>query len=155
MPPVTEKFPPLSSLSDVAAVTRFVAQHFPEVQEGPGPLVIERVGGRSARVRMTQDPRMMRPGGTVSGPSMFKLADFAIYVAILNELGEGALQAVTTSLTINFLTRPLPADLIAEARLLKVGRRLIVAEVELYLEGNDDMVAHATGTYALPSQAKQ
>lgn len=66
---------------------------------------------------------------------MFKLADFAIYVAILNELGEGALQAVTTSLTINFLTRPLPADLIAETRLLKVGRRLVVAEVELYLGG--------------------
>lgn len=137
---------------DVEGVTLLIDRHFPQVHEGSGPLVIERVGGRSARVRMTHDQRMMRPGGTVSGPSMFKLADFSIYVAILAELGEGALQAVTTSLTINFLTRPDPGDMLGDARLIKVGRRLAVAEVELYSAGVEEMVAHATGTYALPSR---
>ncbi|MEQ1616617.1 MAG: PaaI family thioesterase, partial [Hyphomicrobiaceae bacterium] len=65
-------------------------------------------------------------------------------------LGDYALQAVTTSMTMNFLSRPAPADLIAQARLIKVGRRLAIADVEIYSDGRPDMVAHATGTYALP-----
>ena len=152
MPPDGENSPALPSKLDAAAVTRLIDRHFPQVHEGSGPLVIEQVGALKARVRMAHDPRMVRPGGTVSGPTMFKLADFTIYVAILAELGEDALQAVTTSLTINFLSRPQPADMRAEARLIKIGRRLAVAEVELYSIGAPDMVAHATGTYALPGR---
>lgn len=151
MPPAEETEPrPLPKLG-VGALTELIDLHFPQVHEGSGPLLIEQVDSRTARVRMTQDIRMVRPGGTISGPTMFKLADFTIYVAILAELGEGALQAVTTSLNINFLTRPIPGDMLAEARLIKVGRRLVVAEVELYAAAHDEMVAHATGTYALPT----
>ena len=81
---------------------------------------------------------------------MFKLADFAVYVAILGRLGTGGLQAVTTNMTINFLSRPQPAALIARVRLMKLGRRLAVAEVELYSQANDELIAHATSTYAIP-----
>jgi uncharacterized protein (TIGR00369 family) len=133
-----------------AQVSLLVEEHFPQVHEGTGRLVIEALDDGVARVRMHQDPAMVRPGGTVSGPAMFKLADFAVYVAILGHLGAAGLQAVTTSMTMNFLSRPSPADMVARARLLKVGRRLAVADVELYTDGRADIVAHTTGTYALP-----
>lgn len=132
------------------ALTSLIDEHFPHVHEGSGRLVIEAAGGGMARVRMGHDARMVRPGGTVSGPMMFKLADFAVYIAILADKGVAAMQAVTTSMTMNFLSRPEPGDLVAHARLLKVGRRLAVAEVELYSDGREEMMAHATATYALP-----
>jgi uncharacterized protein (TIGR00369 family) len=138
----------------VADVRQFIEAHFPQVQEGNGPVTIEFLSPLAARVRMAYDERNIRPGGTVHGPAMFKLADFAVYVAILGELGLGAAQAVTTSMTINFLSRPVAADLIADARMIKIGRRLAVAEVEIYSEGKPDMVAHATSTYALPPRPK-
>ena len=139
-----------SSLS-VDELTALMEEHFPQVHEGSGRLEIEAAGGGGARVRMHQDERMLRPGGTVSGPMMFKLADFAVYVAILADRGTGALQAVTSNMTMNFLSRPAPGDLLAQVKLLKVGRRLAVAEVALYVSGAPDLVAHATATYALPS----
>jgi uncharacterized protein (TIGR00369 family) len=135
---------------EIADVSALIDQHFPQVQEGNGRVAIERLDAAEAVVRMTFDDRLIRPGGTISGPAMFKLADFGVYVAILGRLGAGGLQAVTTSMTINFLSRPQPADLIARIRLLKLGRRLAVAEVELYSDGSDAMVAHATSTYAIP-----
>lgn len=135
---------------DAAQVTHLVNEHFPHVHEGSGVLNIELIANGRARVRMLADPSMVRPGGTVSGPVMFKLADFTIYAALLGQLGNHALQAVTTSMTMNFLSRPHPADMVAEARLIKVGRRLAVANVEIFTEGRVDMVAHGTGTYAIP-----
>jgi uncharacterized protein (TIGR00369 family) len=138
-----------------ADVTALVEAHFPQVHEGTGRLTIETLEQGVAQVRMAQDPAMVRPGGTVSGPAMFKLADFAVYVAILGHLGAAGLQAVTTNMTINFLSRPAPGDMVARARLIKVGRRLAVADVELYAEGRADMVAHTTGTYALPPTTLQ
>ena len=135
---------------DVAEVSRLVDEHFPQVHEGPGQISIAEIDTGQASVRLAADPAMLRPGGTVSGPTMFRLADFTIYVALLGHLGDYALQAVTTSMTMNFLSRPAPGDMIATARLIKVGRRLAVADVEIYSEGRTDMVAHATGTYALP-----
>lgn len=134
----------------VAEVTALVEQHFPQVQEGGGRITIEKIGRNETLVRMRHDDRVIRPGGTIAGPAMFKLADFAVWAAILGEIGEAGLQAVTTSMTINFLTRPRPADLVAHTRLLKLGRRLAVAEVALYSHGEPDMVAHATSTYAIP-----
>jgi len=142
--------PARAALLSGAAVSALVDAHFPQVNEGPGAVVIELITPFETVVRMRQDARTIRPGGTVSGPAMFKLADFSVYAAILAVLGEGALQAVTTSMTMNFLMRPRPADLIARTRLIKLGRRLAVAEVELYSEGSSQMVAHATSTYALP-----
>ncbi|MGH6967725.1 MAG: PaaI family thioesterase [Stellaceae bacterium] len=91
----------------------------------------------------------LRPGGTISGPMMMGLADLAIYGAVLAAIGKREL-AVTTSLTINFLRKPLPAALIAEARLLKLGKRLAVGEAAIFSEGDPAMVAHVTATYSLP-----
>lgn len=133
----------------VDEVSRLVEEHFPQVHEG-GRVALEELGDGRAQVRLVAGPGVLRPGGTVSGPAMFKLADFTIYATLLGHLGDYALQAVTTSMTMNFLSRPAPADLIAQARLIKVGRRLAISDVEIYADGRDDMVAHATGTYALP-----
>jgi uncharacterized protein (TIGR00369 family) len=140
--------PPL----DADQVGRLVDEHFPQIQEGNGRVTIERIDSEEAVVRMAFDDRLVRPGGTVSGPAMFKLADFGVYVAILSRLGHAGLQAVTTSMAINFLSRPQPADLIARVRVLKLGRRLAVCEVELYSAGMREMVAHATSTYAIPPE---
>jgi acyl-coenzyme A thioesterase PaaI-like protein len=82
---------------------------------------------------------------------MFGVCDSALFVAILSELGPVAL-AVTTSASINFLRKPEPVDLIAKARLIKLGKRLAVGEVALYSEGESEMVAHVTGTYSLPAR---
>ncbi len=112
---------------------------------------IESVASSRARVRLAIDPRNLRPGGTVSGPAMFTLADFAIYVALLGTLGPAAIPAVTSNLSINFLLRPDPVDVVAEVNLIRIGRRLAYAEVALYSDGREEMIAHATGSYALPS----
>lgn len=143
------KLPPQLS---VAEITHLVDQHFPQAQEGNGRITVERSDDQLTVVRMAYDDRLMRPGGTVSGPAMFKLADFGVYVAILGRLGEAGLQAVTTSMTMNFLSRPQPAALLACVRVLKLGRRLAVCEVYLYSEGLPDIVAHATSTYAIPPE---
>ena len=102
----------------VADLRALIDEHFPQVHEGNGRVEIEFLGPMTARVRMARDERSMRPGGTMSGPAMFKLADFAVYVAILAELGTGAMEAVTTSMTINFLLRPPAADRSPRLRLI-------------------------------------
>ncbi len=110
---------------------------------------IERVGYGDVRVRWTFDEKALRPGGTVSGPTMMELADFAMYVAVFSAIGPQPL-AVTTNLNINFLRKPAHADLIADAQLMKVGKRLAVGEVTIYSEGTDEPVAHVTATYSIP-----
>ncbi len=110
---------------------------------------IERVEHGDVRVRWTFDENSLRPGGTVSGPTMMELADFAMYVAVFSAIGPQPL-AVTTNLNINFLRKPAQADLIADARLMKVGKRLAVGEVTIYSGGSDEPVAHVTATYSIP-----
>ena len=105
----------------------------------------------SATVRLNYHPDHLRPGGTISGPSMFALSDLALYVAILHEIGRVEL-AVTTNVSINFLRRPEPGDLIGKAKLMKLGKRLAVGEVALFSPGEADMVAHAVGTYSIPAR---
>ena len=111
---------------------------------------IEEVWHGGCRVRKHFDPQSLRPGGTVSGPTMMALADFTIYVAILATIGWVPL-AVTTNLTINFLKKPAARDLLAEARLIKLGKRLAVGEIGIRSEGEDELVAHATATYSIPA----
>ncbi len=141
------------------AINAFFADHFPQIAPGRD-FIVEETGARFARMRLVYSERRLRPGGTISGPSMFELADLALYAAILAELGvgddparantsRGAL-AVTTNLNINFLRKPEPGDLVADARLMKLGQRLIVGEAWLYGQGGGDAVAHATGTYSVP-----
>lgn len=105
-----------------------------------------------AVLRLPFDKRMLRPGGTVSGPTMMALADATMYAVILSAIGVVKL-AVTTSFNINFLHRPKPADLNAEGRILKLGKRLAVVEVTMHSDGHDAPVAHATGTYSIPPDA--
>jgi len=112
---------------------------------------IERVDYGDIRVRWTYDVASLRPGGTISGPTMMELADFAMYVAVFSAIGPQPL-AVTTNLNINFLRKPAQADLIAEARLMKVGKRLAVGEVTITSAGSDEPVAHVTATYSIPQQ---
>lgn len=122
---------------------------FPEIHEGGRTLSIETVEHGTARVRMRHHPKNLRPGGTISGPAMMGMADFALYVAVLSVVGRVPL-AVTTNLSINFLRKPEEGDLIAETRLLKAGKRLCVGEVTIFSEGVAEPVAHVTGTYSVP-----
>ncbi len=103
------------------------------------------------RLRALYDERFLRPGGTIAGPVMMGLADAALYALVLSRIGPVEL-AVTTSLSINFLRKPGTADVVADARMLKLGKRLAVGEVTLFSEhsGADDPVAHVTGTYSIP-----
>jgi uncharacterized protein (TIGR00369 family) len=130
----------------------YLLEIFPELW-GRGQLQIEDIAPMAATLRLVHHSRHLRPGGTISGPVMFALCDVALFVAILGELGRVA-QAVTTNVSINFLRRPAPADLIGRAKLIKLGKRLAVGEVALYSGGESEMVAHATGTYSLPERGK-
>jgi uncharacterized protein (TIGR00369 family) len=138
--------PKLTQKLGVAQLAEFFDENFPQLR---GEMVVEEVGPMRARMRLSVDVSHLRPGGTVSGPAMFTLADCAFYVATLAMIGREAL-AVTTSLSINFLRKPARRDLIGEARILKLGQRLSVGDVTLTSEGDDRPVAHATMTYAIP-----
>lgn len=132
-------------------VEMFLDEVFPQRNQGRAASVVEEVGPLFARVRLVYDERDLRPGGTISGPAMMGLADLALYVAILANIGPVAL-TVTTNLSFNFLRKPGQRDLIAECRLLKLGKRLAVGEVALRSDGEPDIVCHATGTYSIPSR---
>lgn len=112
----------------------------------------EEIGDGTARVRMPFDADFTRPGGTISGPAMMALTDFGMYAAVLGAIGEVAL-AVTTNLNINFLRLPEQVDVVADCRVMKLGKRLAVIEVTLFSEGMEDPIAHATGTYSIPPEA--
>src|SRR5437762_4583762 len=133
----------------VDELERFFLAEFPQVFHAESGLAIEAVWERGCRVRQAFRQRSVRPGGTISGPTMMALADFAMYVAVLAAIGPVPL-AVTTNLNINFLRRPAQRDLIAEARLIKLGKRLAVGDIQIYCDGEDEMVAHATSTYSIP-----
>ncbi|QCK87714.1 PaaI family thioesterase [Phreatobacter aquaticus] len=128
----------------------FLEREFPQVFGAANIYVVEAVAHRFARMRCRYHHSQLRPGGTISGPTMMTLADTGLYVAILASIGPVAL-AVTTNLNVNFLKKPEQKDLIAECRLIKLGRRLAVGEVAIWSDGApDDLVAHATGTYSIP-----
>lgn len=129
---------------------RFLAEAFPQVADD---FAIEALTDAGALVRLKVAECHLRPGGTVSGPAMFALADVAIYLALLSRIGPVAL-AVTTSSSMDFLRKPAAGvDLIAEAQLLKLGKLLATADVKIRSAGSsgpEALVARATMTYALP-----
>jgi uncharacterized protein (TIGR00369 family) len=139
----------LQSRMSLDEMNAFLDREFPQIHMGGRIFSVEAVGYGSCRMRMAYHERNIRPGGTLSGPSMFMLADLAFYVAVLGALGPVAL-AVTTNLNINFLSKPAQRDLIGECKMLKIGKRLAVGEVTLFSEGQSDPVAHVTGTYSIP-----
>jgi len=126
-------------------MNRFLKAEYPQ-----NKCIVEAFGDRSATIRHKVGFDELRPGGTVSGPVLMTVADFALYVAILSEIGLVPL-AVTTSLTINFLRKPSSdKDIIGVCRLLKVLKSLAYGEVALYSGDNPEPVAHVVGTYAIP-----
>lgn len=122
---------------------------FPQIHADGQVYSIDRVSPGAAVLRFSANDKHLRPGGTVSGPSMMALADLAAYVVILAHIGPQAL-AVTTNLNINFLRKPEAGDLLGTCRLLKLGKRLAVVNCAIAGEGDADMVAHATATYSIP-----
>jgi uncharacterized protein (TIGR00369 family) len=132
-------------------IAKLLHEVFPQAfYEGCG-LILERVEYGNIRVRRHFQEDYLRPGGTISGPTMMELADFAMYVAVFSAIGPQPL-AVTTNLNINFLRKPARADLLADARLMKIGKRLAVGEVTITSDGSDAPVAHVTATYSIPQQ---
>lgn len=110
---------------------------------------IVEVGPMTATIELETAEHHLRPGGTVSGPTMMAMADTGLYTAILAQIGPVAL-AVTTNLNINFLRKPEPGLMRAETKLLKLGKRLAVGEVSITCNNDPDPVAHITGTYSIP-----
>lgn len=133
-------------------IMEMLDREFPQIHAGGNVYSISGVSPGEAVVRLTASELHLRPGGTVSGPSMMALADLAAYVVILAHIGPVAL-AVTTNLNINFLRKPGPGDLLCTCRLLKLGKRLAVVECGIAGEGEEDLVAHATATYSVPPRS--
>ncbi len=132
---------------------RRLAEAFPETFNPDTGLSIQQVWFGGCRMCLGYAPSTLRPGGTISGPTIMMLADVAMYVAVLAAIGWEPL-AVTTNLNINFLKKPEPGGLLARARLMKLGRRLAVGDVGIRSDGAQDLVAHATLTYSIPQQNK-
>lgn len=135
---------------DRAALEAFLRQEFTQFAED---FVIEEIAPPFVTVGLTADNRHLRPGGTVSGPTMFTLMDVSAYFCILSVLGPVAL-AVTTNCSIDFMRRPPPGKLLCRMELLKLGRALAVCDGRIFGEGAEDKpVARATLTYSIPPKA--
>jgi uncharacterized protein (TIGR00369 family) len=134
----------------VAELEKFLREEFPQAFSD-GNITIESADGQTCLLRRRYDARMLRPGGTVSGPTLMEMADYAMYVVLLSAIGPVGL-AVTTNLNINFLRKGLPGqDVLAAAKLLKLGKRLAVGEVNLLSGSSPDPIAHVTATYSIPN----
>ena len=134
----------------VAELEEFLRVEFPQ-SFGSGDTTIESADGTTCLLRQRYSDRMLRPGGTVSGPTLMALADCAMYVVLLSAIGPIGL-AVTTNLNINFLRKgEAGRDILAEARILKLGKRLAVGEVNLLSGTSPDPIAHVTSTYSIPN----
>jgi len=134
---------PVMRLEDLRA---FMQSEFPQLG---GSFEIVSIDAGSATMRLNADDQHLRPGGTVSGPSLFALADVAAYAAILGHIGPVAL-AVTTNLNINFLRKANPGTVEAVARILKLGKRLTVLDISMTSCETNELIAHATATYSIP-----
>ncbi|HAJ75599.1 MAG TPA: thioesterase [Gammaproteobacteria bacterium] len=123
----------------------FFSREFPRAN-----FVLEAFDEDSVTIRRKVETEDLRPGGTVSGPTMMGLADCAIYLTILREIGLVA-HAATTSLNVNFLRKPVAdKDILGVCKILKLGKTLAVGEVTIYSEGDDRPIAHSVGTYSIP-----
>lgn len=137
----------MALLMDRAALVAFLASDFGQVA---ADFAVERADEGGVTLRLLAQERHLRPGGTVSGPALFALADVAMYLAILSRIGPVAL-AVTTNCSIDFMRKPEAGrDVLAEARILKLGRTLAVGDVLLFSEGKPEPVARAGLTYSIP-----
>ena len=132
---------------DCATLNGFLDRVFPQISD---QIRVESVDAQMLVARLRVDGRHLRPGGTVSGPAMFALADVTIYLAILARIGEVAL-AVTTNASVDFMRKPESGrDLLAECRILKLGRVLAVGDVLIRSDGVEAPVARCSMTYSIP-----
>ena len=129
-----------------ADLSEFLAVTFPQVKDD---FAVERLTPDGIILRLKVAERHLRPGGTISGPTLFALADVGAWCAVLAHIGPVAL-AVTTNLNINFLRKPEPGPLSCTCRLLKLGKRLAVIDASIFGADADELVAHATATYSIP-----
>ena len=132
----------------VAEVEAFLAREFPQIANS-GDFTVLETGPMSAKLRLNHGEHHLRPGATVSGPTMFTLADVGIWLAVLAQIGPVGM-AVTTNLNINFLRLPGATDLVADCKILKLGKRLAIGECSIAPAGGGELVAHATATYSIP-----
>jgi uncharacterized protein (TIGR00369 family) len=132
---------------DMLALNAFLARDFAEVVDD---YAVERADATGVDLRLRVAARHLRPGGTVSGPAIFALADVALYLAILSRIGPAAL-TVTTNANIDFMRKPAAGrDMIGTARVLKLGRVLAVGDVMIFSQGQAEPVARAGLTYSIP-----
>ena len=142
---------PATPVMSAPEVSAYIDEVFPQIKANGDDISVEAVSAGTARVRLHADDKHLRPGGTVSGPTLFMLADLAAYAVILAHIGRVAL-AVTTNLNINFLMKPEPGPLDATAIILKLGKRLVVTDIAIRDSGGE-LVAHATATYSIPPRS--
>jgi uncharacterized protein (TIGR00369 family) len=129
---------------------RLIKEDIPYI--GDIGVVFEMLGDGLVTARLPFHPSTLRPGGTISGPTMMALADIVVFACVLSRIGM-VKDAVTTNLNANFLRKPGPYDLVAEGRLLKCGRRLAYGEVTMFSEEHPhDVVCHAICTYSIPTK---
>ncbi len=139
----------VTPIMDPEALNRFLETDFPQLHTDGKVFEVMAVGPGTVTLRLTPNERHLRPGGTISGPTLFALADVGAWCAVLAHIGPVAL-AVTTNLNINFLRKPAPGPLSCTCRLLKLGKRLAVVDASIFEAGGEELVAHATATYSIP-----
>ncbi len=140
---------PLDPIMTVADLNRFLDTDFSEVHTDGKVFEVIAVGPGFATMQFEPNEKHLRPGGTVSGPALFALADVTAYITLLAHIGPVAL-AVTTNLNINFLRKPHLGALECTCRILKLGKRLAVLDAAIIEQGGEEIVAHATATYSIP-----
>jgi uncharacterized protein (TIGR00369 family) len=141
----------LTPVMSVAEVSAFWDKHFPQIQKARDITIVE-ISPGGAVLRLLPSERHLRPGDTVSGPTLVTLADVTAYAALLAHVGPEPM-IVTANLSINFLRRAALEPLLATCRILKLGRKLAVVEVRITHQGSEDLIAHATATYSIPFRA--
>lgn len=139
----------LTPIMEPDALNRFLEEDFPQLHTDGKVFEVTAVFSGGIVMRLMPNDRHLRPGGTISGPTLFALADVGAWCAVLAHIGPVAL-AVTTNLNINFLRKPEPGPLTCRCKVLKLGKRLAVVEATISGEDDDDPVAHATATYSIP-----
>jgi len=139
----------LKPIMDAQALNCFLETDFPQIHTDGKVFDVTMVGPGMIVMQLAPNERHLRPGGTVSGPTLFALADVAAYCVVLAHIGPVAL-AVTTNLNINFLRKPKPGPLSCTCRLIKLGKRLAVIDAAIFDEDGGNLVAHATATYSIP-----
>ena len=139
----------LTPVMSAAEVSAFWDEHFPQIQKARDIAIVSITTG-GAVLRLTPNDGHLRPGNTVSGPTLVTLADVTAYAALLAHVGPEPM-IVTANLSVNFLRRAPLAPLVATCRILKLGRKLAVVEVRIEPEAGGELIAQATGTYSIPA----